>query len=286
MKRFSSLLLASLAVIFSADGLRAQDAPATPAPPAATPAKKKDWNSGGLGSALSHSRDQAQKANAKETDPAKIAAAEEERKKRHLIAVMDVAFGRDSGQIMFELFPEDAPKTVENFQANADKGLYNGMAVHRAIKDYLVQAGDPASKDESAREKWGLSEDATIPAEIKRPHTLGAIAMARRGDKVNPERKSDASQFYFVLGNMSAMDGQDTVFGQVVSGMDVLRRIAKSVTDSNDCPVQRVEIKKLTVVEQRGALTNLVSTNSHGKKRLTKPDALKGPMEKFLERIW
>jgi cyclophilin family peptidyl-prolyl cis-trans isomerase len=281
MKRVPSLLLAAAALLFCADGLRAQDTSAPGVPP-----KKKDWNSGGLGNALSHSRDQAQKANAKETDPAKIAAAAEESKKRHLIAVMDVSFGHDAGQIMFELFPEDAPKTVENFQNNAEKGIYNGMAVHRAIKDYLVQTGDPASKDEGARERWGLSEDATLPAEIKRPHTLGAIAMARRGDKVNPERKSDGSQFYFVLGNMSAMDGQDTVFGQVVSGMDVLRRISKSVVDSNDCPVQRVEIKKLVVVEQRGPLTNLVTTTSHGKKRLTKPDALKGPMEKFFDRIW
>ncbi len=239
-----------------------------------------------MGSALSHSRDQAQKANAKETDPVKLALQEEEKKRRHLVAIMDLSFGHDSGEILFELFPEDAPKTVENFRENVEKGLYNGMAVHRAIKDYLIQTGDPVSKDESAREKWGLSEDSTIPAEIKLPHTIGAVAMARRGDKVNPERKSDGSQFYFVLGPMSAMDGQDTVFGQVVSGLDILRRIARGVVDGNDCPVQRVEIKKLTVVEQRGPLTALITTTSHGKKHIIKPDALKSPMERWIDRIW
>lgn len=175
---------------------------------------------------------------------------------------------------------------MENFRTNVDKGFYNGLAIHRAIKDYLIQTGDPASKDESAREKWGLSEDSTIPAEIKLPHVIGAVAMARRGDKVNPERKSDGSQFYFVLGAMSAMDGQDTVFGQVVSGLDILRRIARGVVDGNDCPVQRVEIKKLTVVEQRGPLTALITTTSHGKKHIIKPDALKSPVERWIDRIW
>jgi cyclophilin family peptidyl-prolyl cis-trans isomerase len=107
--------------------------------------------------------------------------------------------------------------------------------------------------------------------------------MARRGDKSNPERRSDGTQFYFVLGDMSGLDGQYTVFGQVVSGLDVLRRISRSVTDSNDCPVVRVEIKKMQVIEQQGALA---STGTGKLKHTTKPDALKGPMEKFIERIW
>jgi peptidyl-prolyl cis-trans isomerase B (cyclophilin B) len=283
MKNLSKISLMVLAGMLSTGGLRAQDAPAPTPPPSAPP---KNWNNGGLGGALSHSRNKAQKAAAKETDPAKLAAMAEESKQKHLVGIMDFTFGHDSGEVLFELLPQDAPQTVENFRANADKNVYNGMAVHRAIKDYLLQMGDPASKDDNAREKWGLSEDSTIPAEIKLPHVVGSIAMARRGDKVNPDRKSDGTQFYFVLGNMSAMDGQDTVFGQVVSGLDVLRRIARSVTDANDCPVQRVEIKRLVVVEQRGPITALVTTTSHGKKHITKPEALKGPMERFLERIW
>jgi cyclophilin family peptidyl-prolyl cis-trans isomerase len=217
---------------------------------------------------------------------AKKAADAEEKKKVHTVAVMEVKIGRESGQVMFELFPEDAPKTVENFRTNADKGVYNSLAVHRAVKDYLVQTGDPASKDDKARESWGLTQASTIPAEIKRKHSIGAVAMARRGDKVNPDRRSDGTQFYFVLGDMSGLDGQYTVFGQVVSGMDVLKRISRSVTDSNDCPVVRIEVKKLVVVDQKGPLVTMVSTGRRDRKHVTKPDALKGPFERFLERIW
>ena len=220
----------------------------------------------------------------KEKKDADRAASLEEKKKVHTLAVMEVTWGREAGQVMFELFPEDAPKTVENFRSNAEKGLYNGLAVHRAIKEYLVQTGDPASKDDKARESWGLSQEYTIPGEFKRPHTVGAVAMARRSDKVNPEKKSDGSQFYFVLGNMSALDGQYTVFGQVVAGMDVLRKISRTVTDSNDCPVVRVNIKKVVVVDQTGPVVAMQQVGKH--KRQTKPDALKGPIERFLERIW
>ena len=85
---------------------------------------------------------------------------------------------------------------------------------------------------------------------------------------------------------MSGLDGQYTVFGKVVSGLDVLRRISRSVTDSNDCPVVRVEVKKMQIVEQKGPIAALTSTGSGKLKHPTKPDALKGPMERFIERIW
>lgn len=216
---------------------------------------------------------------------AKIAAADE-KKIIHTLAVMTVHTGRTKEQVMFEIFPDKAPQTVRNFQQNVEKGTYNGLAFHRAVKDYLVQTGDPVSRDDNARDKWGLTQESTIPGEFKLPHTIGAVAMARRGDRSNPERHSDGTQFYFVLGDMSGLDGQYTVFGQVVSGMDVLRRISRSVTDSNDCPVVRVEIKKIQVIEQQGSLSTLASTGSGKLKHTTKPDALKGSMEKFIERIW
>jgi cyclophilin family peptidyl-prolyl cis-trans isomerase len=214
------------------------------------------------------------------------AAAAEEKKKVHVIVSMDVKFGRESGEVLFEVFPEDAPKTVENFRNLIEKGFYNGLAVHRAVKDYLVQTGDSASRDDKARETWGLTQEATIPAEIKRPHTVGAVAMARRSDGVNPSRASNGSQFYFVLGNMSALDGQYTVFGQVLSGLPLLKKISRAVTDSNDCPVVRVEIKRMRIVEQTGPAV-VVSTSPSGRhKTITRPEALKGPLERFLERIW
>ena len=203
----------------------------------------------------------------------------------HTLAVMSVEFGGSEHQIVFELLGDKAPKTVQNFVDNVDKGIYPGMAFHRAVDDYLVQTGDPLSKDESARDKWGLSQEGTIPGEFKLPHVAGSVAMARRGDKVNPDRRSDSTQFYFALGNMSGLDGQYSVFGQVVSGLEDLRKLSQVVTDTNDCPVERVEIKSIKVVEQKGPLITMTSKGK-GQKRETVPAAAKGPITKVLERIW
>lgn len=214
------------------------------------------------------------------------AAKAEEMRKVHVLAAIEFKLGRESGDVLIELFPGDAPKTVENFRSNVESGYYSGLAVHRAVKDYLVQTGDSASRDDKARETWGLTQERTIPGEFKRPHIVGAVAMARRGNDVNPDRKSDGSQFYFVLGNMSALDGQYTVFGEVVSGMPLLKKISRSVTDSNDCPVVRIEIKKIKIVEQTGPLVTTTSTSSSKHKTMTRPDALKGTFERFMDRLW
>lgn len=204
----------------------------------------------------------------------------------HKLAVMELKFGNDVQMIVFELFENDAPRTVSNFADNCASGAYNGLAIHRAIDSYLVQTGDPTTADDSARDRWGTGgEDKTVPAEIKRPHKLGAVAMARRSDKVNPEKKSNGFQFYFALGNMSALNGQYTVFGQVVSGLEWLERISRVPADSNDCPLERIEVKSVKVVDQKGPLVVIRQTNT-GKRRLTKPDAAKGSIERFIERIW
>lgn len=213
------------------------------------------------------------------------AAAKEKMNESHTLAVMDVIFGGDTHQIIFELFAKDAPKTVENFIGNVDKNIYKGMAFHRAVDDYLVQTGDPASKDKNARERWGLTQEYTIPGEFTLPHEVGSVAMARRSNESNPEHKSDGTQFYFALGNMSNLSGQYTVFGKVVSGLDSLKQLSKVVTDSNDCPLERAEITKIRVIEQKGPLVSLTSTKNK-KGGGTRPEALKGPIEKFLDRVW
>lgn len=204
----------------------------------------------------------------------------------HKLAVMEIMFGGAAQTVIFELHENDAPRTVGNFADNCASGAYNGLAVHRAIDSYLVQMGDPITADESARDRWGTGgEDKSVPAEIKLPHKLGAVAMARRGDKVNPERKSNGFQFYFALGNMAALDGQYTVFAQVVSGLEWLERISRVPADSNDCPLERIEIKSIKVVDQKGPLM-VLRESSTGRRRLTKPDAAKSKVTRFIERIW
>jgi cyclophilin family peptidyl-prolyl cis-trans isomerase len=204
------------------------------------------------------------------------------------LAIMDVKLGRETRTVTIELFPEDAPKTVANFIANVDSSLYNGLAFHRCIDGYLVQTGDPLTADNANRNRWGTGGTDRIPAEIKRKHAPGSVVMARRGDRVNPDRKSNDSQFYFALGNMSSLDGQYTVFGQVVSGLDVLDVISRLPADSNDAPLERIEIKSVKVVDHKGPLmvAGEESEDGRGGRRVTKPASAKGPLTRFLERIW
>lgn len=214
-------------------------------------------------------------------DPAKWKADETRQ-----LAIMEVAFGGTVEPIMFVLYGQDAPKTVANFRDNAEAGVYNGLAFHRAIEGFIVQTGDPLTADEGARERWGTGgESKTVPAEIKRRHRKGAVAMGRRADTVNPERRSNGFQFYFNLGKGGSLDGQYTVFGQVVSGLETLERIAKMPVDSNDCPIARIEIQSLRVIDHQGPLTPPQRDTGDGRK-YTKPAAAKGFIERFIERVW
>jgi cyclophilin family peptidyl-prolyl cis-trans isomerase len=277
MKLSSCCIL--VAALLTAPVAPAQTAASLLTPKAASAKKAED--------AKTAPQTQEAKAAAAAKATADKAAARAAANEVHTLAVMEVEFSGGTHEIIFELYTDKAPKTVANFIDNVDKGIYSGMAFHRAVDDYLVQTGDPLSKDNEAREKWGLSQEYTIPGEFKLPHVSGSVAMARRGDKVNPDRKSDGTQFYFALGNMSALNGQYSVFGQVIGGLDDLRQLSKVVTDSNDCPLERVEIKKIRVVEQKGPLVTVNSTGKDkGKSRVTRPQALKGPVEKFLDRVW
>ncbi len=203
----------------------------------------------------------------------------------HKLAVMDVAFGGNRETVTIELYPSDAPQTVANFVNRADSGFYNGLAFHRAIEGFLVQTGDPLTSDESAREQWGTGgEDKTLPAEIKRPHRIGSVCMARRADKVNPQRRSNGSQFYITLGNHAALDGKYTVFGQVVSGLTTVQTIARMPVDANDCPIARIEVKSIKIVDHRGPLQ--AQPEMAGKGGYAKPNASRGFVGRFLHRVW
>ena len=214
-------------------------------------------------------------------DPAKWQADETRQ-----LAVMEVAFGGTVETVMFVLYGQDAPKTVANFRDNTEAGAYNGLAFHRAIEGFIVQTGDPLTADEGARERWGTGgESKTVPAEIKRRHRKGAVAMGRRADAVNPERRSNGFQFYFNLGKGGSLDGNYTVFGQVVSGLETLERIAKMPVDDNDCPIARIEIQSLRVIDHKGPLMPPQQDTGDGRK-YTKPAAAKGFIERFIERVW
>ncbi|PYN32046.1 MAG: peptidylprolyl isomerase [Candidatus Rokuibacteriota bacterium] len=118
------------------------------------------------------------------------------------------------GEIRLEFFPEDAPKTVENFVTLTKKGFYNGLNFHRVVPDFVVQGGCPKGNGTGG-------PGYTIKAEFnKQKHVRGTLAMAR---SQHPD--SAGSQFYICYGNTPHLDGQYTVFGKVVSGMELVDRI-------------------------------------------------------------
>ena len=123
------------------------------------------------------------------------------------------------GDIVAQLDAGAAPQTVNNFVFLAREGFYDGLTFHRVEPGFVIQGGDPAGTGSGG-------PGYTVPAEIQLPHVEGAIAMARRGDEVNPARASSGSQFYVTLAPTPFLDGAYTAFGQVVEGMDVVKSIA------------------------------------------------------------
>ncbi|NGX26718.1 MAG: putative peptidyl-prolyl cis-trans isomerase [Chlamydiae bacterium] len=122
------------------------------------------------------------------------------------------------GKIICELFPQRAPLSVTNFINLAKNGFYDGLIFHRVVSNFVIQGGDP---DGSGQGGPGF----TIPAEIGLPHTKGALAWARLPDQGNPEKRSSGSQFYITLEEVPYLDGEYTVFGQAIQGLDVTKMI-------------------------------------------------------------
>ena len=165
-------------------------------------------------------------------------------------AVLEIKVGKEkkTQRVVFELFDADAPATVQNFEKLARKGFYNGIAFHRAFPHLLVQAGDPLSRKKD-RSKIGTGGPGyTLPPEIRRKHTAGAVAMSRLPDKINPARLSNGSQFYVCLKPMPNLDGQYTVFGHVEEGIEFLDTLSAMSVDSNDNPIERVVIKSVKIL--------------------------------------
>lgn len=131
------------------------------------------------------------------------------------------------GAFEFETYPDDAPKTVANFLALTKKGFFNGQRFHRVVPGFVIQAGDPQTRDMSKRDQWGRGSAAGSGTFIgvaefskKHLHTKGAVAMAHAGNAAQAD-----SQFYVTLAPKPALDGKYSVFGHVISGADVPAKI-------------------------------------------------------------
>ncbi|GAB3228697.1 hypothetical protein GCM10027346_13520 [Hymenobacter seoulensis] len=163
-----------------------------------------------------------------------------------------VTISTPQGDIRLILF-DQTPLHKANFLKLAQSGFYTGTTFHRVIPGFMVQGGDPNSKDSDPdNDGAGAPDEKLIPAEIRPEftHKRGAVAAARSGDFVNPQRQSSASQFYIVQNPQGTphLDGQYTVFGQVISGQDVVDKIAQQPTAERNRPV--TDIKMTVKVEK------------------------------------
>lgn len=139
------------------------------------------------------------------------------------------------GKIVAELFDNVAPKTVANFVKLANSVFYDQLLFHRIVPGFVIQGGDPLTKDISLRDLWGTGgPEWKIDAEFsKLTHSRGTLSMARSHDP-----NSAGSQFFIVLKDSFFLDGQYTIFGKVIDGMDVVDKIAGLKTDSKEAPIE------------------------------------------------
>ena len=189
-----------------------------------------------------------------------------------------------AGDIIVKLYNE-TPKHRDNFIKLAEEGTYEGTLFHRVIKDFMIQAGDPESKNAPKGKMLGAGDVGyTVPAEFVYPkyfHKKGALSAARQGDNVNPKKESSGCQFYIVTGKFFTemeldkmtkekgieftpeqkeaymlevgtphLDGNYTVFGEVIQGMKVVDKIQFVETNAEDRPTKNIKIKSMKLIEK------------------------------------
>ena len=154
------------------------------------------------------------------------------------------------GEMVLEFWTDVAPKTVENFTSLAKKGFYDGTAFHRILKGFMIQGGDPLSKDAKQEHRWGTGDPGyKVKAEFnERSHVRGVISMARSQD---PD--SAGCQFFICLGDAKFLDRQYTAFGKVIKGDDVLGKlgdvaVAAGNSGERSKPVQRQDVESIRIV--------------------------------------
>ena len=157
-------------------------------------------------------------------------------------AVIETKFGT----IELKFFPDVAPNHVNNFIELAEKGFYDGTTFHRVIPGFMIQGGDPNSKNPDKSRHGMGGPGYTVKAEFsQKPHKRGTLSMARSS---HPD--SAGSQFFICVADASFLDGQYTVFGEVVSGMEVADKIVSQPRDRRDNPNERIEMK-VKVIEEK-----------------------------------
>ena len=153
-----------------------------------------------------------------------------------LVAVMKT----NLGTVEIELFEKQTPKTVENFSGLAKKGYYNGVIFHRVIPNFMIQGGDPTGTGRGGESLWGKKFNDEFVSELKHSEP-GVLSMANAGPNTN------GSQFFITVIPTPWLDGKHTIFGKVITGMDVVYSISKVQTGAMDKPVKDVIIEEVNL---------------------------------------
>jgi len=152
----------------------------------------------------------------------------------------NVVFETTKGKVEFKLFPEFAPKTVENFVGLVNKGYYNGIVFHRVIKNFMIQGGDPTGTGRGGESLWGGKfKDEFAPGIVF--DRSGILAMANAGPNTN------GSQFFITTKPTPWLNGKHTIFGEVVDGFDVINAIENTDVNGRNRPIYEIRIKKAYV---------------------------------------
>jgi peptidyl-prolyl cis-trans isomerase B (cyclophilin B) len=149
------------------------------------------------------------------------------------------------GDMVIEFWTDAAPNTIANFKKLAKAGFYDGTAFHRVIRNFMIQGGDPLTKDPAMEGRWGTGDPGyKINAEFNdHPHVRGVLSMARSADP-----NSAGSQFFICHATASSLDHQYTTFGKLIKGDDVLEKIATTPTHAPDRPDKRMGIISIKIV--------------------------------------
>ncbi|OHX67967.1 peptidylprolyl isomerase [Flammeovirga pacifica] len=167
----------------------------------------------------------------------------------------------DLGDIVL-LLSDKTPEHKKNFIKLAKDGFYDGTTFHRVLKDFIIQGGDPNTRAGGDSTRLGIGNPGyTLNSEFtdELKHDYGTVGMARQDDEINPSKSSSGSQFYIVLNKEGAhhLDGEYTVFGRVIKGMDIVEKISLLEIDSDAIPIKRHEINIKVVKLKR---KNIVKT--------------------------
>jgi len=174
--------------------------------------------------------------NISTNDQKEISTMTELKKDTITVAVIQTTMGT----IELELFADKAVKTVQNFVGLAEKKYYNGIIFHRVIDNFMIQGGDPAGTGSGGESIWGKPFEDEVKTGLKH-NSEGILSMANAGPNTN------GSQFFITLKATPWLDGKHTIFGKVISGMEVVKAIGKTKTNQDDKPLIDVVMQKVTI---------------------------------------